>query len=127
MHTHPSLSELVEAVKHFIDETAAPDLNGLGKFHSRIASNVLATVLRELEQSQQATHTEIEGLAALLGSGTDQTALALNRDLCEKIASGEMDLRTPDLLAHLKRTAIAQLSIDQPTYSGLVTAMEASE
>lgn len=127
MHTHPSLGELVEAVKHFVDNAAVPGLTGIGKFHARIASNVLATVLRELEQSEDANATETKRLAALLEASTGESSATLNRRLCEEIAAGAIGPKTPGLLVHLKSTAIAQLSIDQPNYSGLKTALEASE
>lgn len=126
MHTHPSLSELVEAVKHFIEETAAPGLSGHGKFHARIAANVLAIVLRELEQRSDAEAVEAQGLANLLGA-VDAPLEALNQSLCQAIAAGNFTKDTPGLLAHLKSTAIAQLKIDQPHYSGLRAALELSE
>ena len=127
MQTHPSTSELLEAVKHFVDNTAAKDLAGLGKFHARVASNVLAIVLRELDQSEDANAREAKGLATLLKANADDTPATLNRRLCEEIAAGAIGLNTPGLLAHLKTTAIAQLNIDQPHYSGLKTALEVSE
>jgi hypothetical protein len=121
MHDAPSAKELIEAVKAFIDKTAAPQLTGHAAFHARVASNALATVLRELEIRPQAEAAEKARLETLLGK-TAETAGALNRDLCEAIRSGEVNLSTSGLLGHLKSTTIAQLSVDQPGYSGLKTA-----
>jgi hypothetical protein len=104
MHDGPSARELIEAVKAFIDKTAAPQLTGHAAFHARVASNALATVLRELDIRPAAE------------------AVDLNRELCSAIRSGQMNLSTTGLLAHLKSTTIAQLSVDQPGYSGLKTA-----
>ena len=58
------------------------------------------------------------------GRGLDlgDSANALNAQLCEAIRTGQMDLSTADLLPHLKSTTIAQLSVDQPGYSGLRSA-----
>ena len=122
MHDQPSVSELVQAAKSFIDETAAPQLKGHAAFHARVASNALATILRDLEQRPTAETAERVGLIALLGVDENQTTEALNRDLSQRILSGEMTVDTPGLLAHLKRTTMAQVEIDQPRYSGLKTA-----
>jgi len=121
MHDAPSARELIEAVKAFIDKTAAPQLTGHAAFHARVASNALATVLRELEIRPGAEADEKSRLEVLLGT-TGESANALNAKLCDAIRSGKMDLSTEGLLSHLKSTTIAQLSVDQPGYSGLRSA-----
>jgi hypothetical protein len=121
MHDAPSAKELIEAVKAFIDKTAAPQLTGHAAFHARVASNALATVLRELEIRPAAESAEKERLEALLAT-TEGTIAELNQTLCDAIRNGEMDLSTQGLLPHLKSTTIAQLSVDQPGYSGLKSA-----
>ena len=122
MHDQPSVLELVTAVKSFIDETAAPQLTGHAAFHARVASNALATVLRDLEQRPDAEAQERQGLIDLLGASEDQSTADLNRSLSERIQAGEVTIATPGLLDHLKQTAMAQVEIDQPRYSGLKTA-----
>lgn len=122
MHDQPSVQELVAAVKSFIDETASPQLSGHAAFHARVASNALATVLRDLEQRPQAEADERRGLLDLLGASDEQTTGDLNRALSERIQSGEITASTPGLLDHLKQTVMAQVEIDQPRYSGLKTA-----
>ncbi len=121
MHDAPSAKELIEAVKSFIDKTAMVQLSGHAAFHARVASNALATVLRELEQRPEAETAERARLQALLAS-QEQDVARLNRTLCDEIRAGRVDLATPGLLTHLKSTTIAQLSVDQPGYSGLRTA-----
>ena len=49
--------------------------------------------------------------------GMDGSLLDLNRALAEKIASGEMDLLTPGLTAHLWQTTMDKLAVDQPNYA----------
>jgi hypothetical protein len=122
MHDGPSAKELIEAVKNFIDKSAAPQLTGHAAFHARVASNALATVLRELEIRPAAEADEKARLEKLLGT-TGESANQLNALLCEAIRTGRMDLSTEGLLPHLKSTTIAQLSVDQPGYSGLKTAV----
>lgn len=122
MHDQPSVQELVAAVKSFIDDTAAPQLTGHAAFHARVASNALATVLRDLEQRPGAEASERQGLIDLLEASDDQSTAELNRALSERIQAGEITIATPGLLSHLKQTAMAQVEIDQPRYSGLKTA-----
>lgn len=122
MHDAPSPAELVEAVKKFIDEAAAPQLTGHAAFHARVASNALATVLRDLEARQRNDTAEQAGLTKLLDRDGELDNLI--PELCKKIQAGEMTVDTPGLLAHLKQTAIAQVKVDQPKYSGLRTALE---
>ena len=121
MHDAPSQKEMITAVKAFIDETAMPSLKGHAAFHARVASNVLATVLRELDIRPSAEAAERQRLAALLNADATATARDLNEQLCTLLERGDMDLTTPGLLEHLKTTTIDQLSVDQPAYSGLQT------
>lgn len=122
MHDQPSVSELVQAVKNFIEQTAAPNLTGHAAFHARVANNVLATVLRDLEQRPQSESAERARLLDLLGGSSDRSTDSLNEALSARIKSQEMTPETPGLLSHLKATTIAQVEIDQPRYSGLKTA-----
>lgn len=124
MHDAPSLGELIEAVKHFIDETATRELSGHSKFHARIASNVLAIVSRELTQRPSAEAGETARLAAFLGMDAALGADAMNAALTQEIEHGNINAETPGLLLHLKTTAIAQLKIDQPKYSGMTQFQE---
>ncbi len=122
MHDQPSVPELVQAVKNFIDETAGPNLKGHAAFHARVASNVLATVLRDIEQRPEAETGEKARLLTLLSGGREQSVEALNRELSAQIRSGAITPETPGLLDHLKQTTMAQVEIDQPRYSGLKAA-----
>jgi hypothetical protein len=122
MHDQPSVSELVLAVKSFIDETAGPNLTGHAAFHARVASNALATVLRDLELRPANEAAEIARLRSLLDASEGDDLATLNARLSEKIRSGDLTPQTPGLLEHLKTTTVAQVEIDQPRYSGLRTA-----
>ncbi|MEM7639398.1 MAG: DUF6285 domain-containing protein [Pseudomonadota bacterium] len=122
MHDQPSIAELVQAVKNFIDESAAPNLTGHAAFHARVASNALATVLRDIDQRPQSEAAERARLLALLDARDDTDIEALNADLSARIRSNEFTAETQGLLAHLKATTMDQVEIDQPRYSGLKTA-----
>lgn len=123
MHNHPSVAELIQSVKNFIDETASPNLDGHAAFHAKVASNALATALRDLEARPDNEANERSRLQSLLG--TIETDLNdLNFALSERIRTGEFNLKTPGLIEHLKETTITQVEVDQPRYSGLRTAKD---
>jgi len=117
MISHPTAVELTEAVRRFLDETIAPKLEGRESFLAKVAANALAAVERELEQAPAAEAAALQRLTTLLGH--DGTFETLNAELCGKLESGEFNLMTPGVLAHLKASTIDQVKIDQPGYSGL--------
>ena len=47
----------------------------------------------------------------------------LRKQLCEKIARGDIMLDQPALREHLHATIIDRLAIDQPTYSAYLAAI----
>lgn len=118
MHDQPSITELVRAVKHFIDESAAPNLNGHAAFHARVASNVLAIVMRDLDIRESADAAETARLRKLLNAPVESDLASLNALLCAQIKSGQLDAGDSQLRAHLRQTTETQLAVDQPHYSG---------
>jgi Domain of unknown function (DUF6285) len=122
MMDQPSMRELVEAVREFLEQKAMPELKGHTAFHARVAANALAIVARQLERGADADAEEIERLRALLGR--DGTPEELNRALCQAIRTGELDIVSPELQQHLERTARTKIEIDQPNYSGLRIARQ---
>lgn len=122
MMDQPSMRELVEAVREFLEQKAMPELKGHNAFHARVAANALAIVARQLEHGAQADAAELERLRTLLGR--DGTLEDLNRALCRAIRTGELDILSPELQQHLERVARAKVEIDQPNYSGLRIARE---
>lgn len=125
MHDSPSLQELIIAVKGFLDGLGTEALSDHVRFNARVASNVLATALRDIDQRPAAEHEEMERLTSLLGTPDGDSDLAnLNAALVAKLRAGDLDENSAQLFVHLKATAIAQLSVDQPKYSGLQTAKE---
>jgi hypothetical protein len=117
MMDQPSMRELVEAVRDFLEQKAMPELKGHTAFHARVAANALSIVARELALGPKSAGEECARLAALLGH--DGPLDALNRELCKRIRSGEFTLRTPGLAEHLTVTTRDKVAIDQPGYSGL--------
>jgi len=117
MMDQPSMRELVEAVRDFLEQKAMPELKGHTAFHARVAANALSIVVRELEQGPQSAKDERARLQKLLGG--EGTLEDLNRELCRRIRDGAFTLDTPGLAEHLTITTLEKVAIDQPNYSGL--------
>lgn len=117
MLDQPSIRELVDAVREFLETKALPELKGHTAFHVRVAANALAIVSRELELAPQATAQEKQRLAQLLGH--DGSLDDLNRELCAQIREGKFTAETPGLAAHLEAITRDKLAVDQPNYSGV--------
>jgi hypothetical protein len=122
MMDQPSLRELLDAVREFLEKKAMPELKGHTAFHARVAANALAVASRQLEHGADAEREELARLQALLGQ--NGTLEELNRVLCHAIRSGNIDPCSPELQHHLEQTTRAKIKIDQPGYSGLRIAQE---
>ncbi|HTW33239.1 MAG TPA: DUF6285 domain-containing protein [Rhizomicrobium sp.] len=122
MMDQPSMRELVDAVREFLETKAMPELKGHTAFHARVAANALAIVVRELDQSPRSGQEELARLRGLLAK--DGTLDELNRELCKRIRSGKFTMQTPGLIEHLEKTTRDKVAIDQPGYSGLKQAAE---
>ncbi|MBL6642231.1 MAG: hypothetical protein ISQ24_03335 [PS1 clade bacterium] len=120
MQDRPSAEKLLDAARAFLNETAMPQLTGQAAFHARVAGNVLDILARELALAPGFNKAEQARLESLLGKDGD--LVTLNRKLCEKIATGEMDLSNDALKNHLIQVTMGKLAIDQPRYQGYKTA-----
>jgi hypothetical protein len=122
MMDQPSIRELVDAVREFLETRAMPELKGHTAFHARVAANALGIVGRELEQGAAMAKEEHARLIALLKD--DAPLDALNRELCGAIRDGRIGLDDGALRDHLEHTVRDKVAIDQPNYSGLKIARE---
>ena len=68
MNDAPSAEELLRAVERFLERDVVPRLEGVPKFHARVAANVVAMVAREIETADAHEQGEWERLGALLAS-----------------------------------------------------------
>ena len=111
----PTMKELLEAVREFLEARVMPSLDKTTAFHTRVAVNVLAIVERELEKGpglDQAEHERLRRILQQEGSLKD-----LNASLCRQIREGRIDSRNPELIEHLRLTTLGRLSIDNPRYA----------
>ncbi|MDE1932661.1 DUF6285 domain-containing protein [Bradyrhizobium sp.] len=125
MQDEPGPTELTKAVADFLREDIAPLVSGHNAFKLRVAINMLDLVTRQLTleaASDAAEERRVQGLLAMQGS-----LFELNRALADKIANGELDLRTPGLAEHLWQTTMDKLAVDQPTYAAYRRELERSK
>jgi hypothetical protein len=115
MQDEPTPTELIKAVADFLRNEIAPAIRGHNSFKLRVGINALDLVTRQLALAEAGDATEAARLKALLGA--DGSLMELNRVLSEKIASGEVDLKTPGLSEHLWQSTMDKLAVDQPNYA----------
>ena len=128
MYDPPDMTELVTAVREFLEEQALPRLEGRTAFHARVAANALAIVERQLSLGPAAEAAEHARLCELLGRGAGEANLeSLNRDLCKRIRDGQLGIHSPGLTEHLRRTTLDKLAVDQPRYSGYRRAVSGND
>ncbi|GHB00536.1 hypothetical protein GCM10009069_24230 [Algimonas arctica] len=108
-----SLTEMITALSEWNDSEVTPKASGRDRFQSRIAANLIAQLSREAQMGRDFAFARRDRLKAL----------RLKPDgLCDGLADGSLDWRTPALFNHLRLSVLERLSIDQPTYHGLSAA-----
>jgi hypothetical protein len=110
----PTASELVTAVREFLEHDVMGATEGRVQFHARVAVNVLNIVARELELGDDLAGRECERAAALLGHSGD--ARDLERELAAAIRSGLLDYRLKEVREHVRATVREKLLIANPGY-----------
>jgi hypothetical protein len=122
MQDEPTPTELTGAVADFLRNDITPVISGHNAFKLRVAINILDLVTRQLTLAEASDDAEAARLGKLLD--TQGSLIELNRMLAEKIASGELDLKTPGLSEHLWQTTLAKLAVDQPNYASYKRELE---
>jgi len=113
---------LIKAVADFLRNEITPVIKGHNAFKLRVGINALDLVARQLALEPDSDAAEASRLSGLLGM---QGSLGeLNRALADRIAKGEVDLRTPDLADHLWQTTMDKLAVDQPNYASYKRELE---
>ena len=122
----PTQSELIEAVREFLETKVMQETTGPLQFNTRIAVNVLKILERELETGQDITSGAIQRIQQLLSSDESDPAV-LNTALSEAIENGDLAWNNPELLHHLRTTTMDKLSVDNPRYSAYLEEIEAKQ
>jgi len=124
MQDRPTILELLDAVRGFLEKDAVDALDGTAKFHARVAANVIAIVMRELELEPLQLAEEWQRLDQLLGAEPipappDAMRAALRartEALCTRIRAGDADSAEfrDAVLAHARATVREKLAIANP-------------
>jgi hypothetical protein len=123
MQDEPTPEELIKAVADFLRSDIAPVVSGHTAFKLRVSLNALDLVARQLTLESRSDAAEAARLSRLLG--TQGSLTELNRALADRIAKGEIDLKTPELAEHLWQITMAKLAVDQPNYAAYRRELEA--
>jgi len=124
MQDRPTVPELLQAVIHFLDEEAVPNLTGSRQFYGRVAANALRTVQRELEHEEEQLMEEWERLNQLLATenrpstraGLRQALRRRTEDLCRRIRQGDADTGPyrKQVMVHVRETVREKLLVSNP-------------
>lgn len=107
-HDAPSVAELVEAVREWLERDVVTATEGRLKFHSRVAVNMLAMVERELDLGDAHAVAHGERLASL--------GMADDAELAAAIRSGDLDDRLGEVRDLLREATTDKLSVANPKY-----------
>jgi hypothetical protein len=123
MQDRPNFAELLDAVRHFLEDEVAPSqVDHRARFRTLVAINAVTILERELRDEPDIVRDEAERLVRLLGTDIalpappDELAavvLELDRELAARIRRGD----EPDgVLEHLRHVGAAKLRVASPRY-----------
>jgi hypothetical protein len=107
-HDRPTATELVEAVREFLERDVLEATTGRIRFHTRVAINVLNMVQRELEMGAEQAASHQERLRQL---GYDDDAA-----LATAIRNGDLDDRYDEVKAAITASVDDKLAVANPKY-----------
>jgi hypothetical protein len=110
----PETTVLLDAAIDYLERELLPALAGYHRFQCRVTVNVLAQVRRELVLAPGQADAERARLVSLLGHPGERDELS--RELAARIRAGEGSLDDPALLAHLRRSLLETLRINNPKW-----------
>jgi Domain of unknown function (DUF6285) len=107
-HDRPTATELVAAVRSFLEDDVMAATEGRVRFHARVAANALGMVEREMSLGPAQAAAHAEALARL--GVADETELA------RAIRNGDLDDRLDEVIEVVRRSVRAKLEVANPRY-----------
>jgi hypothetical protein len=117
----PRLDEIVTSVRDYLRHDVMAATGGRTQFLARVAGNALDIVLRDFVVGREHRARQVTRLRTLLAEDGDLEAL--RRALVKRLREDRMALDHPGLADYLREAVVNQVAIDQPSYSGLKTAL----
>lgn len=108
LHDRPTLAELVEAVREWVDGDVRAGTEGRLSFHARVATNALRIVEREIALEPGLSDAHRARLAAL--------GCADDRVLAERIRSGSLDAQLDDVRQAVAASVRDKLLVANPDW-----------
>ena len=116
-----TISELLEAVKGFLMDSALPALSGRDQFNARVAANVLGIIDREQQVGPELAALDAAAAQQWLpGDSGSGTAL---QQLSRALAAREIDADT-NFFEYLKQRQLLVAAINNPRYASRKVAEE---
>ncbi len=107
-HDVPTIEQLVEAVREWLERDVMTSTEGRLQFHARVAANMLAMVERELELGPAQTAAHRARLATL--------GVADDAELAARIRAGDFDDRYDEVRAVVLATVRDKLAVANPRH-----------
>jgi len=116
-----NISELLEAVKGFLMDSAVPALSGRAQCNARVAANVLGIIDREQQVGPELAALDAAAAQQWLpGDSGSGTAL---QQISRALAAREIDADT-DFFEYLKQRQLLVAAINNPRYASRKVAEE---
>ena len=110
----PDARTLLGAAIKYLEEELMPELAGYHRFKCRVTVNVLSTLRRELELSENFAENESSRLSTLLGHS--ENLQKLSDELAAKIRSGQLSSDDPSMREHIRESLREALTINNPRW-----------
>jgi len=118
----PRTDELLTSARDFLRGDVVANTQKRTAFLARVAANSLDIALREQALGPEAQRREFARLRTFVGE-TEEINVARWR-LVDQLRNDNAALEDQALAFHLRSTVLNQVLIDQPTYSGCLTALK---
>lgn len=112
----------INKVINYINNKLISNLIGHDRFYAFVARNSLQIIKREINlinNFEEKENIRLENLLKKKGNTRE-----LNKILCDRIKTRQIDRTDAELKEHLIKTTMAKLAIDQPNYSGYLKALK---
>jgi hypothetical protein len=110
----PDARTLLDAAIKYLEDELLPELSGYHRFKTRVTTNVLITLRRELELGESQAAAERARLTELLAH--EGSVATLSIELAERIRTGTIDPQTAAVRDHIRKSLAEALAINNPKW-----------